>query len=214
LADENLLRHGSGQGFGHIAREAVVAIDTTTLLVAVLGVAGTLSSPVLGQRIASRARQQEFDLQSQQRREEREAAQRQSAFEERRAMYAALNTSARQYQQELGAYLHVISSDSVTDEPRGDLTKAREGFRELYSDAQMILPDRVLDQAMSVSASLGEAYGMVKRLETAKPRAKSTLGSVETIEMAREYIRGTVYDLIIQLRQLMRSDLGVSDRET
>ena len=189
-------------------------VDTTTLLVAVLGVAGTLSSPVLGQRIASRARQQEFDLESQQRREEREAAQRQAAFEERRAMYAALNTAARQYQQELTAYLRAISSNSVTDESRTDLTKSREGFRELYSDAQMILPDRVLEQATSVSASLGEAYGMVKRLEAGNPRAKSALGSAETIEMAREHIRVTVYNLIIQLRQFMRSDLGVSDRKT
>ena len=158
MADEKILGRGGDRGFGGIAREAVVPVDTTTLLVAVLGVAGTLSSPVLGQRIASRARQQEFDLESQQRREEREAAQREAAFEERRAMYAALNTAARQYQQELTAYLRAISSNSVTDESRADLTKAREGFRELYSDAQMILPDRVLEQAMSVSASLGEAY--------------------------------------------------------
>jgi hypothetical protein len=50
--------------------------DLTTVVVAVLGVAGTLSSPLLAQRTAARARQQEFSLQGQQRREERRRGNR------------------------------------------------------------------------------------------------------------------------------------------
>lgn len=50
-----------------------MSADWTTLAVAVLGVVGTLSSPLLGQRTAARAKEQEFNLQKQQRQEEREA---------------------------------------------------------------------------------------------------------------------------------------------
>ena len=185
--------------------------DLTTVLVAVLGVAGTLSSPLLGQRIAARAKQQEFNLQRQVRLEEREDTQRRRAFEERRSMYAGLNTAARQYTQELRAYLRMITAHAVTDDGRADLAKARQRYRDLYSDAQMILPDKVLATAALVSEGLGEAYGMVKRLEIGEPRARSAEGPGETIEIAHEYCRVTLYDLIIQLRQLMREDLGVSD---
>lgn len=184
--------------------------NLTTVLVAILGAAGTLTSPLLGQRIAARAKQQEFELQRQQRLEERAEAQRRRAFEERRSMYAGLNTAARQYTQELRAYLRMIAAHAITDEGRADLSKARQTFRDLYSDAQMILPDKVLDAAASVSEGLGQAYGMVKRLEIDKPPANPAEGPAETIDIAQEYCRVTLYDIIIELRQLMREDLGVS----
>lgn len=185
--------------------------DLTTLLVAILGVAGTLTSPLLGQRIAARAKQQEFELQRQQRLEERAEVQQRRAFEERRSMYAGLNTAARQYTQELRAYLRMIAAHAITDEGRTDLSKARQTFRDLYSDAQMILPDKVLDAAASVSEGLGQAYGMVKRLEIGKPSTNPEEVPAETIDIAQEYCRVTLYNLIIELRQLMREDLGVSD---
>ena len=195
-----------------VAGQVLMSADWTTLAVAVLGVAGTLSSPLLGQRIAARAKEQEFNLQRRQRQEEREAGRRQAEFEERRSIYARLNTAARQYQQALGFYVRAMVDDAVTDEARADLADARQGFRDLYSDAQMILPDKVLNAAMSVSASLGEAYGLIKRLEAGKPRIRPDAKQAETIEMAREYAYVTVYNQILELRQLMREDLGVSDQ--
>src|ERR1035438_2358562 len=95
--------------------------DLTTVVVAVLGVAGTLSSPLLAQRIAARAKEQEFSLQSQQRREELREAERRQAFEECRSLYARLNTAARQYNQELQAYLRLIAAGPVTDDSRAEL---------------------------------------------------------------------------------------------
>lgn len=189
-----------------------MSADWITLAVAVLGVAGTLSSPLLGQRIAARAKEQEFDLQRRQRVEEREAGRRRAQFEERRSIYARLNTAARQYQQALEACARAMAGDNVSEEACAELAHARQSFRDLYSDAQMILPDKVLNAATSVSASLGEAYGMIKRLEAGRPRIRTDLNQAETIEMAREYAHTTVYNQILELRQLMREDLGVSDK--
>ena len=185
-------------------------MDLTTLVVAVVGLAGTLTSPVLGQRIAERTKRQEFDFQSRQRREEREEARQQAAVELKRSTYAGLNRAARRYQQQLETFLRVIEDSTPADEARAELADARMKFRDLYSEAQMILPDAVLEAAKSVSADLGDAYGIAKRLEIGKPQTVAGEG-VETIDMAKHYTHVTVYDCILHMRHLMREDLGVSD---
>lgn len=187
-----------------------MAADYTTLTVAILGVAGTLLSPLLVQRVADRAKRQDFDLQSRRRREDREVSQRQAALLERRSIYAALNTASRRYQQAIEDYLRMLPSGAALGEARKDLLEARSSFRELYSDAQMTLPDQVLDAAIAVSAVLGEAYGMLKRLETGQTRDESVLGPPESAELIRRYCKTNVYNQILQLRQAMRTDLGVS----
>jgi hypothetical protein len=126
-------------------------------------------------------------------------------------MYARLNTAARRYTQQLRNYLHMLRDGAITADGRDRLEKARQTYQELYSDAQMILPDRVLKAAASVNTSLGDAYGMIKRLEAARPRAETADGPADTVERARELCSVTLYDLIDSLRQLMREDLGVSD---
>jgi hypothetical protein len=183
----------------------------TTVLVAILGVIGTLSSPLLGQRIAARAKQQEFDLQRQLRLEERADARQRETFEERRTMYARLNTAARRYTQQLRTYLRMLQEDVLSADERDRLEEVRQTYRDLYSDAQMILPDMVLKVAASVNTNLGDAYGMIKRLEAARPAAETPDGAADTVERARELCNVTLYDLIDSLRQLMREDLGVSD---
>ena len=94
------------------------------------------------------------------------------AFEERRTMYARLNTAARQYTQELPTYLRMLSDDFLTAERRAQLEKSRQTYRDPYSDAQRILPNKVLKAGMSVNTSLGDTYRMIKRLEVGKPRAE------------------------------------------
>ena len=131
-----------------------------------------------------------------------------------RTIYVQLNTAARRYEQAIYEYLRVISESLPTPEQRAELMKARQTFRELYSDAQMILPEKVLAAAMDVSAGLGEAYGRTKRLER-RLQIEPSIGRAaddpeETIETARAYCHGEVYRLIIKLRGLMRQDLGVT----
>jgi hypothetical protein len=187
-----------------------MSADVTTVVVAVLGAVGTLSSPLLTQWVGNRAKRQEFELEAQRRQEDRHEDSRRSVLQERRAMYAQLNTAARQYEQAIYEYLRVISEVAPTHEQRAELTEARESFRELYSDAQMIVPDQVLAAAMEVSAGLGEAYGKARRLERRLSGGGAADDPEETIEAARAYCHGDVYRLIINLRGLMRQDLGVS----
>ncbi len=192
-----------------------MSADVATVVVAILGVAGTLSSPLLAQRIADRAKRQDFEFEMQRRREDRHEDDRRAATQERRAIYAKLNTTARQYEQAIYQYLRVISNGPARPGQEAELVAARETFRELYSDAQMILPDQVLAAAMEMSYGLGQAYGKARRLE--RRRRSEPSGDppaddlAESIEAARAYCHGDVYQLIIKVRGLMRQDLGVSE---
>ncbi len=192
-----------------------MSADVTTVVVAILGVAGTLSSPLLTQRIADRAKRQDFEFETQRRREDRHEDDRRSAIQERRAIYAQLNTTARQYEQAIYQYLRVISERPARPDQQAELVAARETFRELYSDAQMILPDQVLTVAMDMSYGLGQAYGKAKRLERRlypEPSGGTPADDPEeTIEAVRAYCHGDVYQLILRVRGLMRQDLGVSE---
>jgi hypothetical protein len=184
-------------------------MDLTTLAVAAAGLAGTLTSPLLAQRIASLVKRQEFEFQDRQQREEREAARQQAALELKRSIYASLNTASRQYQQELEEYIHLLKESSLDEGADAGLAGARKRFRDLYSEAQMIIPDPVLEASVEVSAALGKAYGMTRRLELGKPRTSQESGT-ETMEMARREAHVIVYNRIVEMRRLMREDLGVS----
>jgi type II secretory pathway pseudopilin PulG len=187
-----------------------MSADVTTVVIAILGAVGTLSSPLLTQWVGSRAKRQDFELEAQRRQEDRHEDARRSVLQERRAIYAQLNTAARQYEQAIYEYLRVISEVVPTPEQLAELTEARESFRELYSEAQMIIPDTVLAAAADVSSGLGQAYGRARRLERRPSGGVTATDPEETIEAARAFCRGNVYRLIINLRELMRQDLGVS----
>jgi hypothetical protein len=191
--------------------------DITTIIVAILGVTGTLSAPMLAQQAASRAKRSEFNMQRVIKETELRENRRLEAFKERRTAYANLNSAARQYLEELRANLRMLAA-GVTGEGRSDLAQARQRFRELYSDAQMIMPDRVLEYAIKVSQALGEAYGEVKRLDALSTQTSLASAAPEisfdrsrVIEQTHAFCRTTVYDQIIELRNVMRHDLGVSE---
>ena len=65
-------------------------MDLTTLAVAAVGLAGTLTSPLIGQRIAAQTKRQEFHFETERRHAELEEARRQSALELKRSIYARL----------------------------------------------------------------------------------------------------------------------------
>lgn len=183
-------------------------MDITTLAVAAVGLAGTLTSPVLAQRVASLAKREEFDFQNRQQREEREAARQQTALDLKRSIYANLNTAARQYRQELEEFIRLLRDSNLDAEARAELAEARDRFRDLYSEAQMTLPDPVLEAAVAVSEALGEAYGIVRRLERGKPRFTKE-GEAESLETARDRAHVTAYNHITEMRRIMRADLEV-----
>ncbi|MEU7467803.1 hypothetical protein AB0A94_04430 [Streptomyces sp. NPDC044984] len=166
------------------------------LIVAVVGVIGTLLSALLTQRVAERGRRHE-----QERAERAQARARE--VEERRACYVALNTASRQYLAALTDQLHALIRTEDPRAVRQRLTEARDLHRDVYAEAQMRLPDPVLALAGEVTHALGIVYGRLRRLDDGVPRPGDSLDAAQgEIDALWERLR--------KLRRGMRADLGAS----
>ena len=174
----------------------------TALLVAVAGVLGTLTSPLLTQRLTLRAKQQEIDALKQQRSEERTEEQRRTAFKDGRDSCIALNTAARGFRQALKNCLF-----EGYDLERTELEQARRLFTSRYGEAQIILSDIVVEAATPVWDKLAVAYGRVRAIGTqlALPEKQAERDRVMS------YLDEDVDNAIHELRRTMRSDLGITE---
>ncbi|MEU6510596.1 MULTISPECIES: hypothetical protein [unclassified Streptomyces] len=173
---------------------------TASVAVAVVGVVGTLLSALLTQRAADRGHRRE--LEHAERVRERRAHTR-----ELRSCYVALNTSARQYLAALTDQMHALGRGDEARVVRQRLAEARDQYRDVYAEAQMRLPEPVLDLAGDLSHELGVVYGMVRRLDEGAPRAGDAPDAVRAgIEAQWGRLR--------RMRREMRADLGVSGADS
>ncbi|MEV4999099.1 hypothetical protein [Streptomyces niveus] len=167
----------------------------TALAAAVVGCAGTLLSALLTQRAADHSRQHE------QERAEL-ARQRHVDIRELRACYVGLNTAARQYLAALTDQVHALSRGDDMSVVRQRLTEARDQHRDVYAEAQLRVPEQVLDLAGEVSRELGIVYGMVRRLDDGLAyEGDSVVVVQERIDVLWHRLR--------EVRREMRVELGV-----
>ena len=165
----------------------------TAMITAVVGVLGTLFAPVLSQRLTAR-----------QRAEDAQVAERRRLFEERRDAYTAMNRSSRRFHELLKDALHRIRDGVYTELERDQLEEARREYRDRYAEAQMVVPERVLDASRAVNAVLADIDAVVKRLDRGLAR------DGESAERAMLDLTEVVPRLSA-MRQLMRADLGVTE---
>lgn len=179
----------------------------STVVAALIAVLGTLSASFLAQRGTLRDKRQEFELARMQRQEDNELAAQKARLEQRRACYVALNIAARQFRVAILNLLHALQAEQVNEDVRAALEEARRQYLERHAEAQMIVPDEVLNAAGAVKGNLDNWYGMVKRLD----RGTSEIN--ETLDSTFEY-RKRLWQSLGLLRTTMRIDLGVSDGES
>lgn len=163
----------------------------TAMITAVVGVLGTLFSPVVSQRLTAR-----------QRMEEAEVAERRRQFEERREAYTAMNRASRQFHTLLKDALHRIRDGVYADTERDQLEETRREYRDRYAQAQMIVPERILEASRSVNEVLAGIDAMVKRLDRGLAReGESAERALLDLKEAEPRLSA--------MRRLMREDLGV-----
>jgi hypothetical protein len=143
-----------------------VAYDPTALVVAVVGVAGTLSAPVLSQRASARARNVERDEARLARQAEWAREDQRRDFVERRECYVALLVALRRIRIELKTYVQALADGSVDDDIRSRLEETRRNYRTRYSESAMILPRDVELQAKAVDVRLARISRMVDAIKT------------------------------------------------
>ncbi|MDX2704341.1 hypothetical protein PV350_15905 [Streptomyces sp. PA03-6a] len=163
------------------------------MITAVVGVLGTLFAPVLAQRGTDRRRLAEAA-----------EAERLRRFEERRAAYTAVNRASRQFHTLLKDALHRIRDGVYAAEERDQVEESRREYRDRYAEAQMIVPERVLEASRDVNRVLAAADAAAKRLDRGLARdGESPQGALEDLKDAEPLLR--------TLQRLMREDLGVTD---
>ncbi|MFJ5301568.1 hypothetical protein [Streptomyces sp. NPDC088350] len=165
----------------------------TAMITAVVGVLGTLFAPVLSQRLTAR-----------QRAEETQVAERRRRFEERRDAYTAMNRSSRQFHTLLKDALHRLRDGVYTELERDQLEEARRDHRDRYAEAQMVVPERVLDASRAVNEVLADVDAAVKRLDRGLARDGESAGQV-LLDLKEAEPR------LAAMRRLMRADLGVTE---
>ncbi|MFE1841839.1 hypothetical protein [Streptomyces sviceus] len=177
--------------------------STSALVIALVGIAGTLASALLTQRSANHNKLRELERADQQRLEDRAYQAQQAALEARRSCYVALNIAARLYQTELTNYLAAIIAGNVTDELRTSVDEMRREHRSRHAEAQMVVPDSVLEKAGAVNGNLSQFYGILKAIDA------GTATPSDTVEAA-ESRRLRSWDLLGEMRAAMRHDLDIA----
>ena len=174
------------------------------VLIAVLGLCGTLTATWLTQRNADGVNRRELDHAEQQRRAEHEERTREMELSARRTAYIALDRQSRQYLTALRNRVHALELDPDSTQAVHELDEHRASYRDCYAEAQMIIPDSVLAVARQANQELNQTYGVLKRLQNGVPReGDSTASARDRIDNTRE--------LLHELRHTMRCDLGVTE---
>jgi type II secretory pathway pseudopilin PulG len=179
-------------------------LSTDALLIAVIGVSGTLAATWLTQWSNDRTRGRELAHAEQQRRAAHDEQAHLAMLTARRTAYVALNAAARQYLTALRNRAHAWESTTGSNRGADLLEEQRASYRNCYAEAQMIVPDAVLTAARAANAELNQIYGTLRRLEQGSARDGDSLASVRSrVETARALLHG--------LRDAMRADLKVTE---
>jgi cell division protein FtsB len=185
---------------------AEVSTDLNALIVAVVGVAGTLTAPIVSQRLALRTRQQELDAEHRRRSEERDDERMRAEVGERRAAYIDLIAAVRAFRRTIRSHLL-----EPTAQTRAELEQARAVFDRSHAESQLIASKAVLQAATSTATALVAAYHSAAGTKEHSPATPDDLVQERTTLLA--YIDGKVRDETALLRTAMRRDLGMSEQE-
>lgn len=174
----------------------------TALVVAVVGVAGTLASGVMAHRGALKAKTVELDRAERQRRDEQLAAERREALAARRASYAVFNQRLRQFHSVLSKDYFALAAGEAAPGRAREREEPRRVLRDVYAEAQMVISDEVLTVAGGVVHQLHRIHALLGPHERGEEADESLDDIRERLERASEGL--------YEVRQTMRRDLGVS----
>lgn len=158
------------------------------VLVGIAGVGGTLASGYLAQRDAHEVRRWEGERQHR---------------DNLRDCYIGVNGRSRACRYALADYVQAMATDALTHDIRQRAAAAVSAHRVQFDQAQMLVPDSVLEDARVVNEKISILYGVLRRLDGGVPQPD------DTIEHARSLLND-LWPPLKAMRQAMRLDLGVS----
>ncbi|WP_203185931.1 hypothetical protein [Streptomyces pratensis] len=163
------------------------------MITAVVGVLGTLFAPLITSWVTKRQRTAESRVEDQRR-----------LFEDRRTAYTSMNRATGHFHTLLKDALHRTRDGVYTDDDRARLEEGRRDYRDRYAEAQMIVPEAVLDSSRELNVVLASVDAALKRIDRGLPRDGETAGQLLLDLKAAD-------PKLTAMHRLMRQDLGVSD---
>jgi hypothetical protein len=179
-------------------------MDLGGLAIAVVGVLGTLSSPVITQRLSQRAKQEEAELRGAQLAEDSAREWQRALYEQKRSCYISMTATSRRYRIELMNYLYAAVKGQVDTSARDSLRTAREAYIASIAETHVTATLSVLEALEPVTTNLSWAFRVVKLVEEGNPGDGWQFEDVEAFLVK-------LWDQWVVLRQVMRADLGVED---
>jgi len=190
---------------GHDANQGVIVDgDLIALLVAAVGMLGTLSSPVIAQRLSARTKREESEAQRRDALEGRDHARREAISREKKAAYVAFNAAARRYRVELMNYLHAIANLATDEAARKELRDTRRAYSLGLAEIQIVASDSVMEVVERVTSNLSRAFKAIKDLEQETPEPGWSF------EETQDHLVH-IWDNWASMRKAMRNDLGLDE---
>jgi hypothetical protein len=177
-----------------------------SLVIAVVGVCGTLASAIFTQQLSQRARLRELEHTERLRLSEQETAEKQRKTDQLRSCYVQLNANDRNYRDAMLAYAYALKAGSPGEAEAGDVATARRAQRDARAEAQMIVSEEVLDTEGRVNARLTMAY---RRLQQIQRESDASVREALLEEVIK--LLDGIISLLSRARVTMRMDLGVID---
>jgi len=179
----------------------------SSLVIAAIGVAGTLVASTVSPLISERTKRREFERARAERLEQAERDEARVRRLELRQGYITFNAAARDYHRALRAWSY--AADNGTDRPAEtvDLPQTRQAFQTAYAEAQMIVSAPVLVLAQQIARGLADGYAILKHREdcTHDP-------ATDTTEKARDILQ-EAWGPLREIRIAMRADLDLPTDE-
>jgi hypothetical protein len=176
----------------------------SALIIAIVGVLGTLSAAIVSQILSARARREEVKLQSSQQESQYKREQQQKVLEDKRRCYITMITAARRYRLELMSYLYLVNRRAVDNDAALKLEEARLAFNTSIAEAQLTGTKPVRDALEPIRKGMSGSYASIKDLENNSPELNSSFAEI------RAYLL-ELWDEWPRLHETMRDDLGVKD---
>jgi hypothetical protein len=177
---------------------------TSAILIAAVGVIGTLLSGLVSQQMSARTRRRDFEMQKSQRQEDRLHDQRQLTLAAKRSSYVAVMENARRFRHELVSYLYERTRGTTDSASDAELRAARRAFVAAFAEAQLTASPPVLAMIEPFNLGLSQAYRDIKQLEDADTAPKGAVAELEDF-------LGSVWSHWDDMRAAMRRDLGTED---
>ncbi|GAA3122694.1 hypothetical protein GCM10010521_07240 [Streptomyces rameus] len=177
---------------------------TVSLIVAIVGVLGTLASTVITQALSQRAKLRELEQAERVRVAEQRASAEQQKVNQLRSCYVQLNARDRHYRDAMLAYAYALKSGPA-DTEAAEVGSARRAQRDARAEAQMIASEGVLAVESRVNIQLTFAYRLL--MEAAR---ESESSARQTRLDHAIGLLDPVIEKLEHVRALMRVELGVA----